>query len=702
MNDTILLDMPDQELSALVGKAFKLCRDGDVTELGTSPLAAGGLVEACFLTNEPISPDGRGRALTSVLRWAVDRLRPAGAPSWTDYAWQRFHVLYAYYIDSDKDKNPYTREDPDKNPTLRGDLDKKTTITLADLAAWMYVQEPTVYQRRQEAVEAVGRVLREEIAAPKFARERKAYALADRYARHLPNAQLLLRAAAVFRHFVSIDVLHHMAGDVARHREAAASDIQHSVLELAMTYLLVSNDQGTSVMVHPEARPYLLSLLSPEERHAWQRTAGDHYEKQGDYVEAAHHLHQAGATERAAGLLIAHAQDAMRDMHIEELYEVLAEFRRAELGENTWARLKIVAGQVAELIHDFDAALAEYGGALQAGDARTRAEAYYRRAKVLEGKNVDEALAHYDEGVVLLEEMAHGRQAGAQDRLLAEMYIHRAFIFLQDNPDLERAEMNLRRAEMLVQRSDKENWADLHNAWGGLYNRREDYSRAVEHRMQAWVAANALKDGERMMKMAYNLGMDYAYQGQYERALEYLEQGKDLASTMGNQYLRGVCHKGIGNCYFFRGCYQEAIAAYQAAYANLVACKNRDWQACICHDLAEAYARLGDTAQAEHYFREGLAIAQEANDQGLLEAFRALAREIVPGDAASLPLEKRLNERQQQALAYVREHGAITNRGYRKLTGVAQRQAARDLIELVEQGILKTVGQGRATRYELS
>ncbi|MBN1889581.1 MAG: tetratricopeptide repeat protein [Thermoflexales bacterium] len=695
MNDTILLAMPDQELSALVGKALKLCRDGDVTELGTSPLAAGGLVEDCFLSNEPISPDGRGQALMSVLRWAVDRLRPAGAPSWTDYAWQRFHVLHAYYINSDKDKNPYTREDPDKNPTLRGELDKKTTITLADLAAWMYVQEPTVYQRRQEAVEAVGKVLREEIAALKFARERKAYALADRYARHLPNAQLLLRIAAVFRHFVSIDVLHHMAD------KAAMGDIQHSVLDLATTYLLVSNEQGTSVMVHPEARPYLLSLLSPEERQAWQRAAGNHYEEQGDYVEAAHHLHQANAAERAADMLIAHAQDAMRDMHVEELYEGLAEFRRAELGENTWARLKIVAGQVAELIHNFDAALAEYGGALQAGDARTRAEAYYRRAKVLEGKNVDEALAHYDEGVALLEEVAPGGQASAQDRLLTEMYIHRAFIFLQDSPDLERAEMNLRRAEALVQRSDKENWADLHNAWGELYNRREDYPRAVEHRMQAWVAATALRDNERMMKMAYNLGMDYAYQGQHERALEYLEQGKDLASKMGNQYLGGVCHKGIGNCYFFQERYQEAIVAYQKAYTNLVACKNRDWQACICHDLAEAYARLGDAAQAERYFREGLAIAQEANDQGLLGAFQALAQELVPGDAASWPLEECLNERQQQALAYVKEHGAITNRGYRELTGVAQRQAARDLIELVERGIFKAVGLGRATRYEL-
>jgi predicted HTH transcriptional regulator len=59
------------------------------------------------------------------------------------------------------------------------------------------------------------------------------------------------------------------------------------------------------------------------------------------------------------------------------------------------------------------------------------------------------------------------------------------------------------------------------------------------------------------------------------------------------------------------------------------------------------------------------------------------------------------HSRQQQALAYVQANGEITNRTYQQLTGVSQKQTVRDLNELVEQGVLTRVGNGRATRYVL-
>ena len=60
-----------------------------------------------------------------------------------------------------------------------------------------------------------------------------------------------------------------------------------------------------------------------------------------------------------------------------------------------------------------------------------------------------------------------------------------------------------------------------------------------------------------------------------------------------------------------------------------------------------------------------------------------------------------LNERQIKAVLYVKEHGKITNREYRKLTTISDEGARLDLKQLVEKGILKTRGAGRSTRYVL-
>ncbi|MFQ5793721.1 MAG: ATP-binding protein [Candidatus Bipolaricaulia bacterium] len=58
-----------------------------------------------------------------------------------------------------------------------------------------------------------------------------------------------------------------------------------------------------------------------------------------------------------------------------------------------------------------------------------------------------------------------------------------------------------------------------------------------------------------------------------------------------------------------------------------------------------------------------------------------------------------LNERQIRAVLYVKEKGSITNREYRKLTGLSDEGARRDLNELVTKGLLHSEGKGRSTRY---
>lgn len=58
-------------------------------------------------------------------------------------------------------------------------------------------------------------------------------------------------------------------------------------------------------------------------------------------------------------------------------------------------------------------------------------------------------------------------------------------------------------------------------------------------------------------------------------------------------------------------------------------------------------------------------------------------------------------QRREVALRYVQDHGAITNKIYRGLTGVSDMTALRDLETLVSQGSLQPMGQGRGRRYTL-
>ncbi len=64
--------------------------------------------------------------------------------------------------------------------------------------------------------------------------------------------------------------------------------------------------------------------------------------------------------------------------------------------------------------------------------------------------------------------------------------------------------------------------------------------------------------------------------------------------------------------------------------------------------------------------------------------------------------ERRTNDRQTQALAYVREHGSITNREYQTLCPNVSAETLRlDLADLVEKGILLKIGAKKGTYYIL-
>lgn len=60
-----------------------------------------------------------------------------------------------------------------------------------------------------------------------------------------------------------------------------------------------------------------------------------------------------------------------------------------------------------------------------------------------------------------------------------------------------------------------------------------------------------------------------------------------------------------------------------------------------------------------------------------------------------------LNERQIEAVRYVKKNGKITNSDYQKLRNVSERTALRDLEDLINKKVLQKKGEKKGTYYEL-
>jgi ATP-dependent DNA helicase RecG len=60
-----------------------------------------------------------------------------------------------------------------------------------------------------------------------------------------------------------------------------------------------------------------------------------------------------------------------------------------------------------------------------------------------------------------------------------------------------------------------------------------------------------------------------------------------------------------------------------------------------------------------------------------------------------------LNNRQLQLVAFIRQHGGITNRDYRQISGLSDETVRKEIKQLRDHGVIEAVGKGRSTTYTL-
>lgn len=103
--------------------------------------------------------------------------------------------------------------------------------------------------------------------------------------------------------------------------------------------------------------------------------------------------------------------------------------------------------------------------------------------------------------------------------------------------------------------------------------------------------------------------------------------------------------------------------------------------------------------------REGVATSSVVQEESIREVHDTFPDDsdvapfplVDPGER--LPHQSGMKPRQLRALDFIKSHGFITNKYYSQLNAISERQALRELNEMVEGGMLNRTGKGRGCRY---
>ena len=655
-----------------VEESLRLCTQVEKSrqwrQLAASPLRQTPLIVDLLSIAEQNDPVLVGQGIYATLLWGVNQLKPTIAPDWQAFAWRAYNVLYYPYF---------------------------AGMAFSELADRLQISEPTVYQSRRSALRQLVQILQSEAEAPQHQRERQQTLIGCQYTFAPQPVQAMLCLAAALPAPIELSHFTHLLrrqlpcwGEtpvVVTQVALPADDFQEYLQPLLTTGALTTTaNKPPSLAIAPHIGDYLQNSQAAA-LHQAHRLLANHALAEEKPIIAAWHYQQAEDHECAASLLLQTHRHLVNQGETTALFDILQSFHPRHLNAQRWAQIKLLLGDLALQQQDVQRALTEYQAALTAEETETRARAYYRRARAFLFLNLDETLWHYELALATL------ATSSPDHPLLNQIQTDKAWFFIQEKPDLPKAAALLQRLEQSLSKENPLGRSYLANAWAGYWHRCAHDDLALQHRLEAWLLANAAQDQEWMMHMARNLGNDYTALHNYDQALTYFARSLQLAHKVGDRAMIGLGEKAVGGCYFWQGDYRAAIQHYLRAYELLMQLGRRHWVASVCYDLAEAYAAVWNFGAMQRYWQEGVQLCATLRNDTLTQLFQQLD--------ASMAWRHQLNQRQWQALTLIKEQGSLTNRAYQQQTGCQQRQAVRDLNELCVRGLVERVGQGRSVQY---
>ncbi|MGB1250722.1 MAG: sigma factor-like helix-turn-helix DNA-binding protein [Candidatus Promineifilaceae bacterium] len=626
----------------IVADAWRTFRNK--TYLSKSALAQMALVQACVLAGDESTSLRFG--VRAVLLWALMQVEGTGQKRYLRQA----KVLRLRYVEG---------------------------LTVGEVMARLNSPESTIKSQQRAGIKATADVLAQETGQGIGWYRPKSIEL--RITSCTLAELTLLRFLAVFRRAVPLQVT------------VSAEEIifQPHTRTLQQANLLLQTVDGLDL--HSEVRSIVTGLTPPQILLDNHNIAARFYEREQSIGAAIYHWQQAGEQTVAAQSLLAQATQLGTD----EVLTLLDNFNRPKLPRDEWARLQLLHGQMIEhsqrADRSLDAAIEVYEDALSADAPLIQAEACYRLARAYQLCDMQTALTHYAsaEQLLIMQTTEVGRQ------LLANVYISRGWIYIDQLADKELARRELESAEKHLSLNEDDTWlqlrSDWHNAWGNFFLSHRQMEQSQVSLRQAWLLARRAGDVARTIKVGYNLGRGYLHMGLFPEAYRFLLESQGLAHETGDQRMVALCNKTLGAYHIWNGeQYATALPLYQLAYDHFKQSGNTFWLASTCYDLAEVLILLGRMEAALLFLEEGEPLVEAETELGT--AFQQLR-----GRFSELLAE--LTSRQRDILHYARTHNGINKRICSGLLNISERQSLREINVLVKRGLLGRTGGGRATNY---
>ncbi|MGB1249930.1 MAG: hypothetical protein ACPG8W_04805 [Candidatus Promineifilaceae bacterium] len=650
---------------AIAKRAWQLYVDLDT--LAQSPLAS---AEMCIaLLWEGDTPEnGVGFAVQAILQWVLERLASSSHPQVRDYA----VILRARYVE-------------------------KQTV---ELVANTFDTSPKSLKKRQSTAWGKSAEILKDEQKNQRAQTAQAHLMCQlRYEALTPEQQSIIRYLAIFERpeplaFLNLSKQH-------------AVDAYIAALQTA-NVIQVDNKRNT--IVHPRFVNYVRAQIPLDEWQHWQRFAANLYPSDGDFLQTATHFQHAGNWDTAAALFIKNKEVLGEYLFgsktsLAQWQQLLERFTAGmvsakQISAEQWAQINILLGNIIKLTDEpLDNALVAYQQAMRSAETiTTQAEIYYERGHAYQSSNVAESLFQLEQCIKLTAN--HKDDLTAYWHLKALLII--ALVYVSQRLSMRDSLRLLQESERILDGKSGLRWlkltVDLHNVWGEYYKYQSNADAQLHHCRQAALAADRANDPLRIVKMTYQLGGAYFAKGTafYATSRQMLEKCNKWAVQIQYDVMCGKVQSVLGALAFAESAdFKQSLNHYKLARNAFERAGDNRSFAAMDYNIAEALLELGEIENAIISLAEGRTLATSIGNKSLIEYFEPRLRKKYPESADGLRMQQRF------AIRYVRMHGQITKGQYCKLTKRSEKQAVRELNELVEKGIFGRFGKGRGTAYRI-
>ena len=172
-------------------------------------------------------------------------------------------------------------------------------------------------------------------------------------------------------------------------------------------------------------------------------------------------------------------------------------------------------------------------------------------------------------------------------------------------------------------------------AW--VYAVQGEMDQSLTQVTAAYLLVQDIKDKRLEAKIVYVMGLIQGVTGNYAESLQYRMRALEIAREVGNRSLEADCLNAIGAQYSDLGDHRQTLNNYLAAL-EIFRELHSDHEAAILANIANAYTKLRDYAEAIHYGELALEVSSRSKttwfDNAILRVLGDVYLEMGEGDVA--------------------------------------------------------------------